>query len=358
MAAPKALSRISVNDAALEYIEALERRVARNDLSEATLNAYSADLREFTEMFGADTVLDDIEADHLDTALTRLSKAPDRRFTKGLKIADDGSTPQGRGPHAQARWFAAVRGLFRWSAEKGYVQVDPTISIRPPKTPKRAKGARLGIPIDDARTLRAAPSQRDITPDGKPERKAQRLDYRDEAILRLLTESGPRVSEVCRANRADIRLHEETQRPVLRVLGKGRKERDIPLSDHTVAAIERYQNEQRPAPPQPKNPHDRAETVRIADAQRALFVTVRGWRMSPRDVQRLIERYAKTNLDRRATPHALRHTALTILARSGVDIATVAQIAGHSNISTTSIYMDESMTAATQAIDSSPLGQE
>ena len=77
-----------------------------------------------------------------------------------------------------------------------------------------------------------------------------------------------------------------------------------------------------------------------------------------RDVQRLIERYANTNLDRHATPHSLRHTALTILARSGVDIATVAQNAGHSNVGTTSIYMDDSMVAAAQAIDGSPLSQD
>jgi site-specific recombinase XerD len=86
-----------------------------------------------------------------------------------------------------------------------------------------------------------------------------------------------------------------------------------------------------------------------------LFVTIRGRRLSPRDVQRMVERYTRQFLGRRATPHSLRHTALTILARAGVDIATVAQIAGHSNLSTTSVYMDDSMSAAVEAIARSPL---
>lgn len=358
MAAPKALSRVSVADAVLEYTEALERRVARNDLSENTLNAYTADLREFIDLFGATTVLDDIEADDLDAGMTRISRSEDRRYTKGLKIGHDGSKPVGRGPHAVARWLVAVKGLFRWAADKGYVQVDPTLRLKPPKTPKRAKGARLGLPIDEARALRTAPYQRDITQDGKePSRDRLALDLRDEAILRLLTESGPRVSEVCKANRSDIRLHEETGTPVLHVVGKGRKERDIPISVHTMEAIQRYLDEGRPSPPEAST-GDRIEAVRIADAGRALFVSVRGWRLNSRDIQRMIERYAKTNLDRHATPHALRHTALTILARSGVDIATVAQIAGHANVGTTSIYLDDSMIAAAHAIDSSPLGLE
>lgn len=353
MAAPKPLSRVTIGDVVPRYLQALERRVARGDLSENTLGIYRRDLTESVDLFGADTVLDDIESDDIEQALTTIARAPDRRFTRGAKIASDGTQPVGRGPHALARWFAAVRGLFRWAGEQGYVQVDPTAGIAPPRVPRRAKGARLGLPVDDARVLRDAP----LAPVEKP-RADQRLGMRDVALLRLFTESGPRVSEVCGANIADVRLHEETGRHVLRVIGKGRKERDIPLSEATWAAIEAYQVHERPKPPEPKNPGDRAEAARIDDASRALFVTVRGRRMSPRDVQRMVAKHTRGNLDRHATPHSLRHTALTILARSGVDIATVSQIAGHSSVGTTSIYLDDSMVAATNAIDGSPLSQE
>ncbi|GAA5006464.1 tyrosine recombinase XerC [Actinopolymorpha pittospori] len=344
---------MSVHDAVLEYLEVLERRVMRSQLSATTLHAYYRDLTDFTTLLGPDTVLDAIEADHLEVALTTIAKAPDRRYTKGLKIAEDGSTPPGRGPHSLARWFAAVRGLFRWAADRGYVQIDPTTRLSPPRTPKRAAGARLGLRIDEALTLRASPASR------APEtlRADQRLFVRDEAILRLLVESGPRVSELCGANRSDIRLHEETHTPVLHVRGKGGKNRDLPLSKATLRTIERYLAEERPAPAQPSF-RDRAERIKVDDAASALFVSVRGKRLSPRDVQRMVERYTKEFLGRRATPHSLRHTALTVLARAGVDIATVAQIAGHSSLATTSVYMDDSMSAAAEAIDSSPLARD
>ncbi|WP_020576689.1 tyrosine-type recombinase/integrase [Actinopolymorpha alba] len=353
MAEPKSLSNVSVKDAIDEYLDVLERRAMRSQLSPTTLHAYRRDLSEFTTLLGPNTVLDAIEADHLEIAMTSIAKAPDRRYTKGLKIAEDGSTPPGRGAHSLARWFAAVRGLFRWAADRGYIQIDPTTRVSPPRTPKRATGARIGLQLDEALTLRASPSTR------VPEtlRADQSLTLRDEAILRLLVESGPRVSEMCGANRSDIRLHEETRTPVLHVRGKGGKNRDLPLSKATLATIERYLAEERAAPPQPSST-DRAERIRIGDATNALFVSIRGKRLSPRDVQRMVERYTKEFLGRRATPHSLRHTALTILARAGVDIATVAQIAGHSSLATTSVYMDDSMSAAAEAIDSSPLARD
>lgn len=353
MVAPAPLTRIGVSDAVLRYREALERRVARGELSERTLDAYAANLTEFVDLIGADTVLDDVTADDIESCLTRLAKAPDRRFTKGVKIGPVGTPAEGRGPHARAQWFAAVRGLFRWSDERGYVQVDPTVRLKPPKVPRRAKGARLGIRTDQAIALRATPSQ--PRPSGRA--RNPKLSLRDEALLRLLSEAGPRVSEVCNANIEDLRLHEDTGTPVLGVIGKGRKPRDIPISPATYTAIQAYLANGR-REPKPNVDGDPRVEARRRDAARALFVSRNGWRLSPRDIQRMIEKYAKQSLDRRVTPHALRHTALTILARNGTDIALVAQIAGHSNLATTSIYMDESMAAAVEAMNRSPLAQE
>jgi integrase/recombinase XerD len=354
VAKPAVLSDVSVRDATLEYLEILERRVTRSQLSPTTLHSYRRDLTEFVTLLGPRTGLDTVEADDLEVALTTLAKAPDRRYSVGLKIAEDGSTPPGRGPYSLARWVAAVRVLFRWATDKGYVQVDPTTRVTRPRTPQRAKGARTGLRLDEALTLRAAPATRAAD----TVRADQRLSLRDEAILRLLVDSGPRVSELCGANRGDIRLHEDTGTPVLHVRGKGRTNRDLPLSQPTVTVMERYLAEERPAPPQPTRAHDRAERVKIDDAASALFASIRGWRLSPRDVQRMVERYTRRYLGRRATPHSLRHTALTILARAGVDIATVAQVAGHASLATTSVYMDDSMSAAAEAIAGSPLARE
>src|SRR5437660_12689291 len=108
---------------------------------------------------------------------------------------------------------------------------------------------------------------------------------RDEIILRRLTETGPRVAELCRANREDVRHHELTGRPVLRIRqGKGGRSRDVPLSETLVALLDRYQEQERPAPPAGDPEAERA------DARRALVVTIRGRRIAARDVQRMVER--------------------------------------------------------------------
>jgi site-specific recombinase XerD len=113
-------------------------------LSSTSLTAYVRDLAEFADLVGANTVLDDIEK-----ALTRIAQAPDRRYTRGAKIAADGTTPPGRSAHSRARWFVSVRGLFSWAADRGYVQIDPMTGLKAPKTPD-APREPLGLPLDDA----------------------------------------------------------------------------------------------------------------------------------------------------------------------------------------------------------------
>jgi site-specific recombinase XerD len=175
-------------------------------------------------------------------------------------------------------------------------------------------------------------------------------------ILRLLTETGPRVAELCAANLDDVRRHELTGGPVLRIRnGKGGRSRDVPLSDTLVELLDRYQQHERPAPPAADAEPDRA------DAARALLVTIRGRRMTARDVQRMVERRVKqmpAQLRRAVTPHGLRHTAATVLLRqAGADVGTVADILGHSDVGTTSVYLDPSATAAAEALQRSPLAQ-
>ena len=292
------LSTVTVHDAVLEYLEVLERRVMRSQLSAATLHAYHRDLTDFTTLLGPGTVLDTIEADHLEAALTAIAKAPDRRYTRGLKIAEDGSTPPGRGQHLLARWFAAVRGLFRWAADKGYVQVDPTTRVAAPRTPRRAVGARLGLRVDEALLLRASPSRRAQ----EALRADQKLSVRRRGDPRLLVESGPRVSELCGANRSDIRLHGGpaspgsacTRRAARTATCRCRRRPSGPSRD-TVRGASATSAADVPGP---------RGADQVEDAASALFVSVRGKWLSPRDLQRMVERYTKQYLGRRATPHS------------------------------------------------------
>jgi site-specific recombinase XerD len=338
------------------YREVLALRVAMGSLSPATRAAYDRDLAEFVELVGAATVLDDVEADDVELAVVRIAQRPDRRYTRRRKPATGGEPAVGRGLHSRARWLASVRGLFRWAVENGHVRVDPMPRVTRVRVPQRAKGARLGLSVPEAQALRESPAALARGPGGRL-RADQRLELRDEVILRLLTETGPRVSEVCAADREDLRTHERTGQPVLHIRhGKGGKARDVPLSPVLVELLDRYQREERPAPPAGDDPDRRR------DSARALVVTVRGRRMTPRDIQRMVDRHVRhmpAHLRQAVTPHGLRHTAATVLLRqAGTDVGTVADILGHSDVSTTTVYLDPSAVAAAEALLRSPLARK
>jgi integrase/recombinase XerD len=353
VAAPKNFTPITVTEAVHRYRDTLNLRVATGALSPATRDAYVRDLTEAAILLGADKALDDIEAEDIEYALVRIANAPDRRYTRTRKAGPGGEPAPGRGLQARARWTAAVRGLFAWAAEQGYVRADPMPGVSRVRVPTRAVGARLGLTVEQAQALQETPQAVSST---KELRADQRLTVRDEVILRLLTETGPRVAELCAANVDDVRRHELTGGPVLRIRhGKGGRSRDVPLSDTLVELLERYQQHERPAPPAGDSEADRA------DAARALLVTIRGRRMTARDVQRMVQRRVKqmpAELRRAVTPHGLRHTAATVLLRqAGADVGTVADILGHSDVGTTSVYLDPSASAAAEALQRSPLAR-
>ncbi|WP_194920675.1 tyrosine-type recombinase/integrase [Catenulispora rubra] len=353
MAAPKPFTPISVAEAVRRYRDALHLRVATGALSPATRDAYARDLTEAATLLGLDKTLDDVEAEDIEYALVRIANAPDRRYTRGRKAGPGGEPAPGRGLQARARWTAAVRGLFAWAAEQGYIRADPMPNVSRVRVPTRAVGARLGLTVEQAQALQETPQ---LAASTKELRADQRLTFRDEVILRLLTETGPRVAELCAANMTDVRQHELTGMPVLRIRsGKGGRSRDVPMSETLVALLGEYQQHERPTPPASDPEADRA------DAARALVVTIRGRRMTARDVQRMVERRVKqmpADLRRAVTPHGLRHTAATVLLRqAGADVGTVADILGHSDVGTTSVYLDPSATAAAEALQRSPLAQ-
>jgi integrase/recombinase XerD len=294
-------------------------------------------------------VLDEIEPDDVELAVVRIANAPDRRFTRRRKAGPGGAPVAGRGLQARARWLAAVRGLFSWTAERGYVRADPMPQVSRVRVPQRATGARLGLSVEAALALREVPKQRAVA--GRL-RADQKLTLRDEAVLRLLTETGPRVAELCAADLDDVQRRDDAGGYALRIrAGKGGKQRYVPLSDGLVAALNRYQTTERPPAAGP-------DAQARADSARALLVTVRGRRLSPRDVQRMVERHMPAEHRQAVTPHGLRHTAATVLLRhAGADIGTATDILGHADVATTSVYLDPSATAAAQALERSPLAR-
>lgn len=346
MVAPPTLRLLTTRDAVTEYLRGVHRAVLGGSLSPATLRNYERDLAEFCELAGPDTVLDSLTAADLDDILLAYAARPDGRFTRRLKTTDEGSP--GRGLGAQARFRQSMSRLFSHATRAGWVQVNPIPDMQvKPRVRGVSSVARKALPQRTAVELLDMPAA-----SSRKSRSDQQLAVRDEAILRILVEVGPRVSELCALDRSDVETWDGTTWLHVR-RGKGGKSRSLPLSAGTATAVSLWINSPRPAPPAEDIPE------RQEDAERSLFVSYRGRRMKPRDIQYLVERMSNklpAAVRRRVTPHGLRHTAATLLLSSGAaDIKTVQSLLGHESIATTGVYLDQVSEELVRAVAAHPV---
>lgn len=271
----------------------LRSLAAERDLSPLTCEAYRGDLGQFTDWLarGGTTDIGGIDRRRLRRYVSFLSE---RRYAR----------------RSIARKASAVRSLLRWAVKHDVISHDPSDDLAVPKLdrplPKVLKRA-------DADRLCEAPAT--DTPTG----------LRDRAILELLYGSGLRVAELCSIDLTHVDLAEAR----LRVTGKGRKERQIPLGDPTRRALVAYLSEGRGAllEKRPDGP-DRF----------ALFLNTRGNRLGVRGVRELMTRYGRAEGLPPSSPHSLRHSFATHLLDGGADLRTVQELLGHENLATTQIY--------------------
>lgn len=207
-----------------------------------------------------------------------------------------------------ARKASALRRYFHWAERTGLISSDPTIAIQTPlgdgRLPRVLKKQELSIMLD---TPRAS-----LTDDTGPRR------LRDDAVLELLYGSGLRVSELCSLEVTAF----DFDRSLVRVLGKGNKERLVPMSQKSVKAIKSWLSE------------GRVELRKGSETDEVVFVNLRGKPITPRDVRRLIDRRAPSPTN----PHALRHTFATHLLDGGADLRVVQELLGHADLGSTQIY--------------------
>ncbi len=212
-----------------------------------------------------------------------------------------------------ARRVGAIHTFYRWAAANGHVDADPAALLGRPKVASRLPTV---LRVPEAAALVEAPS-----PAGGDER-ALAVALRDRAILELLYGSGLRVSEVAglTLDRVDL------ERGRVLVLGKGDKERELPLSDPSREALRAWIGVGRPV-------------MAPEAASNSLFFNHRGAQVGPRDVRRLVGRYGDQTLaGRRVTPHTLRHSFATHLLEGGADIRAVQELLGHASVATTQRY--------------------
>jgi len=268
-----------------DYLAVLlvERGLAPNSVA-----AYRSDLASFGRWL----------ADN-ECAIEACDRARARRYLTAVR---------GRGLSARsaARALASLRGFFRYLLERGAVTVDPTLELESPRL-LRALPSYLSAEEVDA--LLAAP---EVT---RP------LGLRDRAMLETLYATGLRVSELVSLRVGQMRLDPG----YVRVLGKGSKERIVPVGSQARAWVARYL--------------EHGRTVLDKRRDDALFLSVRGAAMTRQTFWQLIKRYGKVaGITRHLSPHTLRHSFATHLLEHGADLRAVQAMLGHADISTTEIY--------------------
>lgn len=213
-----------------------------------------------------------------------------------------------------ARLQSSMRSLHRFLAREGIVADDPTARLRPPRTPRRLPKA---LTIDQVEALLDAAGP---APGTAVETDVVRL--RDRALLELLYATGARVSEIVQLDVDDL-AHGD----VLRVRGKGAKERIVPVGSYARAAVDAYLARGRP------------ELSRRGRASARLFLGVRGAPLSRQSAWLVIQQAAeRAALSAHVSPHTMRHSFATHLLQGGADVRVVQELLGHASVATTQIY--------------------
>lgn len=268
------------------YIDKFKNYLAvEKNYSAHTIKNYLADLKEFSRFLSGRDI---INVDYL-TVRKFLAHLREKRIAK----------------RSVARKLSSLRTFFRFLQRDGYIKTSPVANIYTPKLDKK-----LPIFLDEKSVLKLI-----TAPDKKTFQGA-----RDGAILETLYSTGIRVSELVGIDISDV----DSISGVIKVLGKGRKERLAPVGDKAVSAIREYlQYRNR------KKWGDR----------KPLFLNKSGKRLTDRSIRRIVNKYIKDmSMKERISPHTLRHSFATHLLNRGADLRSVQELLGHKNLSTTQIY--------------------
>jgi integrase/recombinase XerC len=280
----------SIHSAIAKYLEHLEheRRCAAK-----TVETYARSLAEFAAFLSERGAADDVE--RVDAALVRAYLA--RLY--GVN-----------GPASQGRKLAALRGLYSFLKRKGIASANPAQAVRSPRL--KRKLPRF-VTVDEAARLMESGGS------GDPGQ------LRDTAVAEILYGSGLRVSEVVGLDLGDV----DREARLVRVAGKGGKERIVPLGSKAIGALDAYTAR-------------RGEVITVrgrAPHPTALFLNRSGGRLSVRAVQRMTRRRGlETGARESVNPHALRHSCATHLLDAGADLRVIQELLGHSSLSTTQRY--------------------
>ncbi len=271
-----------------EYLAVLK---LEKNLSENTLNSYKSDISSLFNFLDGYNVTDpsEITYKHLAAFFNALSKA-------------------GLNSRSAARYYSSIKGFFKYLLAGNYVVSNPVEKVPPPKIPKNLPPV-LSISEVDAIL-------------SKPDAE-EKLGLRDKAILETFYACGVRESELINLKLQDLFLEED----IIRVFGKGSKERLIPIGSSAIKWIKEYLLKSRPL------------LEKKAKSESFLFLNRRGTKLSRMGIWKIVSRYVKeAEIQKEVHPHTFRHSFATHLLEGGADLRAVQEMLGHSDISTTQIY--------------------
>ncbi len=265
------------------------------NLSKETVRSYAGDIGQFCQFLAENLGVSeakDVNRSHVRSFLSSFYE-------------------DGYGRRSIARKLSALKSFFKYLKKRGYVAADPTAGMRSPRPEKRLPSI---LSIEEAGELMQAPSGPGILP------------LRDRAMLELLYGGGLRASELCALNLPDIDMYAE----VVKVKGKGGKERLLPLGRKAKLSLQSYLKR-------------RGELIKKEETE-AVFLGKMGTRLTTRSLQRIVRKFILTVSSRSGTnPHVLRHTFATHMLERGADLKAIQDLLGHASLSTTQIYSHVTM---------------
>jgi integrase/recombinase XerD len=277
----------------------VERGLAKNSMS-----AYRRDLGRYQEFLSAKAI----------TEFSAVTANDISDFLISLRLGSD--QHPALAPSSAARTLIAVRGLHAFLAKEGITTSDSARAVKPPGVSKRLPKALTFTEIERLLAAVGAGSESDLSV----------LMMRDQTLLELLYGTGARISELIDLNLDDVSSLSKDL-PILRLKGKGDKERLVPVGSHALRALERYLVRSRPV------------LSGKSGSSPALFLNARGSKLSRQSAWMILQAAAqRADLAGKVSPHTMRHSFATHLLENGADVRVVQELLGHASVTTTQIY--------------------
>lgn len=277
----------------------VERGLVKNSMA-----AYRRDLSRYAEFLESRDI----------TSFPEVTATQVSDFLVALRLGN--SDHAALASSSAARTIIAVRGLHAFLVKEGVMSTDPARSVKPPGTTKRLPKALSFSEVEQLLAAVGVESSGDISV----------LMMRDQALLELLYGTGARISELMNLNLEDVSMVTRDL-PILRLRGKGDKERLVPVGSHALTALDRYLVRARPALATSTKPEN------------AVFLNARGGKLSRQSAWTILQEAAnRAGLAGKVSPHTMRHSFATHLLENGADVRVVQELLGHASVTTTQIY--------------------